>query len=286
MTGQRHYGLITATILVLAFLYLPIISVMLNAFNSDTTLTSWGGATTKWFHQAWNDPQVRSGFKESIRIATISTVLSLVIAICAGLYWRKAALRGRRALDATTYMRIALPEVMTALALFTFFRRLNITLGEMTIVVGHVVFNSAYATIVIQARLATMNQVLEDAAADLGARPRRVFTRVTLPLLAPAIIVAGLLVFTFSFDDVVTSAFLAGSGAETLPMLILGLVRYHVTPEVNAIGFGVMMITLGTFALALAVIGARSITWRRRASAPVEEDSAEPMLARAGAPQT
>jgi ABC-type spermidine/putrescine transport system permease subunit II len=125
-----------------------------------------------------------------------------------------------------------------------------------TVVVGHVVFNSAYATIVIQARMATLSPTLEEAAADLGATPWRTFWRVTLPLLRPAIVVAGLLAFTFSFDNVITSAFLGGDQA-TLPVLVFGLMRFHVTPAVNAIAAGVMLITLVTFVLAIAVIGLR-----------------------------
>jgi ABC-type spermidine/putrescine transport system permease subunit II len=156
-------------------------------------------------------------------------------------------------------MRIVLPEVVAAVGLFLLFRRLNVPLGMWTIAAGHVVFNSAYATIIIQARVATLNTTLEEAAADLGAVPWRAFRRVTVPLLRPAIIVAGLLIFTFSFDDVVTSAFLSGD-AVTLPVLIFGLMRFHVTPEVNAIGSGVMLITLVTFALATALVGLRAGT--------------------------
>jgi ABC-type spermidine/putrescine transport system permease subunit II len=119
-----------------------------------------------------------------------------------------------------------------------------------------VVFNSAYATIVIQARVATLSTELEEAAADLGAIPWRAFRRVTLPLLRPAVIVAALLIFTFSMDDVVTSAFLSGNSV-TLPVLIFGLMRFHVTPEVNAIAAGVTVLTLATFSLATALLGLR-----------------------------
>jgi ABC-type spermidine/putrescine transport system permease subunit II len=112
------------------------------------------------------------------------------------------------------------------------------------------VINSAYATIIVQARMATLSDRLEEAAVDLGASPRRAFRRVTLPLLTPALLVASMLVFTFSFDNVVTSQFLAGSDTETLPVLLLGLIRVSVTPAVNAIGVGVMLMTLVTFGLA------------------------------------
>ena len=138
------------------------------------------------------------------------------------------------------------------------FRRLDLPLGTGAIVLGHLVYNSALATLIIQARFATIGPTLEEAAADLGAPPRRVFRRVTLPQILPALLVSGLLVFTFSLDDVITSLFLGGGNAETLPVLILGLVRFEITPEVNAIGALVMLMTLATFLVMLALVGLRS----------------------------
>jgi ABC-type spermidine/putrescine transport system permease subunit II len=254
---QRAPALAAFTVLVFAFLYVPIGVVFLNAFNDDELLTRWGGFTSRWVRGAFENERVRDDFKTSLVIALFSTVLSLGLAVTAALWWRAASARLRAVLDAATYMRIILPEVVAALSLFVFFRRLDVELGAATIIAGHVVFNSAYATVIVQARLATLTSTLEEAAADLGARPSRVFFRVTLPLLMPAILVAALLTFTFSFDDVITSSFLAGSGAETLPMFLFGLVRFHVTPEVNAIGAGVMLITTVSFALAVLVVGAR-----------------------------
>jgi ABC-type spermidine/putrescine transport system permease subunit II len=152
--------------------------------------------------------------------------------------------------DGLTYSRIVLPEVVFALGLFVLFDRLDVEQGIVAIVIGHVVFNSAYATIIIQARVATMSASLEEAAADLGANRWRVFRRVTLPLLMPAVIVSGLLTLTFSLDNVITSQFLGGTDAQTLPVLVLGMIRQRVTPEVNAIGSGLMLMTLITFLVA------------------------------------
>jgi ABC-type spermidine/putrescine transport system permease subunit II len=268
---HRPSGLALATVVVLAFLYLPIAVVVANAFNADRTLTHWGGLTFEWFSAAFGDHATWSALWESVRIAAVSTVLSLVIAVPAGLWARKASLRGRSLLDATTYIRIILPEIVAAVGLFLLFRRFDLALGMWTVVIGHVVFNSAYATIVIQARMATLSTTLEEAAADLGATPWRAFRRVTLPLLRPAIVVAALLSFTFSFDNVITSAFLGGDQA-TLPVLVFGLMRFHVTPAVNAIAAGVMLITLVTFVLAAAVVGLRSsASLLTGARAPEEE---------------
>ncbi len=267
---RRVSGLVCVTLVVFAFLYAPIVVVILNAFNANRTLTSFGGVTGRWFREAFTDPAVWSALWTSARVALVSTAVSLLIAIPAGLWTRRAGPRARTLLEASTYMRIVLPEVVAAVGLFLLFRRLNVPLGMWTIAAGHVVFNSAYATIIIQARVATLTATLEEAADDLGATPWRAFRRVTLPLLRPAIIVAALLIFTFSFDDVVTSAFLGGDDV-TLPVLIFGLMRFHVTPEVNAIGAGVMVITLLTFTIATALVGFRAGTAMLAGARPASE---------------
>jgi ABC-type spermidine/putrescine transport system permease subunit II len=253
------------TAFVFVFLYLPIGVVMVNSVNADESLIGWGGFTLDWYDQALSDERVRDGFVTSVQVALLSSAISLVIAVAAGLWARRASVRARRMLDATTYMRIVLPEVVLALALFLVLTRYEIGLGIPTIVAGHVVFNSAYATLIIQARLATMGTTLEEAAADLGATPWRRFRRVTLPMLMPAVLVAALLTLSFSFDDVVTSLFLGGANAETLPVYLLGLIRVRVTPEVNAIATGVMTITLVTFALAALVVSVRGAAGVREA---------------------
>jgi ABC-type spermidine/putrescine transport system permease subunit II len=238
------------TLIVMICLYAPIVLVVVYSVNKDQALLHWKGFTWKWYSQAFHDPDVRHDFWVSVQVAVLSSAISLVIGITAGLWFRKASKRARRWFDALTYSRIVLPEVVFALGLFILFQKLGIAFGVGAIVLGHVVFNSAYATIIIQARLSTLNESLEEAAADLGANRWRTFRRVTLPLLMPALIVAGLLTLTFSFDDVIISQFLGGTNAQTLPVLVLGKMRLHVTPEVNAIGAGLMVITLVTFTTA------------------------------------
>ena len=238
------------TALVMVCLYAPIVAVLVYSLDKDPLLISWKGFTTHWYVQAFNDPQVRQDVLTSVEVAALSTVISVAIAICAGLWARRASPRARRIFDALTYARIVLPEVVFALGLLVLFNKLHIAFGIGAIVLGHVVFNSAYATVIIQARFATLGESLEEAAADLGANRWRVFRRVTLPLLMPAILVASLLAVSFSFDDVIVSQFLGGSNAEPISVLILGMIRLHVTPEVNAIGAALMLITLTTFATA------------------------------------
>ncbi len=246
---MRHRRLTVSgviTTLVMIFLYAPIVTVIVFSVDRDPLLLHWAGFTTHWYDVAVHDPEVAADFVAAV----LSTVLSLAIAITAGLWFRRASARARRMFDLLTYSRIVLPEVLVALGLFTLMNKLGIPLGLWAVIVGHVVFNSAYATVVIQARFATLGMSLEHAAADLGASPWRVFRRVTLPLLRPAVLVAGLLAISFSFDDVVSSLFLGGTSVQTIPVLLLGLIRLHVTPEVNAIGAGQMIITTVTFAIA------------------------------------
>jgi ABC-type spermidine/putrescine transport system permease subunit II len=238
------------TTVVMICLYAPIVIVVLYSLNKDPLLIHWRGFTTHWYSQAFHDPQVRRDLLTSLEVAALSTAISLVIAICAGLWARSASPRARRIFDAFTYSRIVLPEVVFALGLLVLLGKLGISYGVGAIVLGHVVFNSAYATVIIQARLAGLGSSLEEAAADLGANRWRVFRRVTLPLLMPAVIVAGLLTISFSFDDVIVSQFLGGSNAEPVSVLILGMIHLHVTPEVNAIGSALMLITLVSFATA------------------------------------
>jgi ABC-type spermidine/putrescine transport system permease subunit II len=238
------------TTLVMICLYAPIVTVIAFSVDKDPLLLHWTGFTLHWYDVAVHDPEVHADFVTSMEVAGASTVISLAIAISAGLWSRRASARARRMFDLLTYSRILLPEVVVALGLFVLFQKLGLPLGVWAIVFGHVVFNSAYATVIIQARFATLGTSAEQAAADLGASPWRVFRRVTMPLLRPAVLVAALLAISFSFDDVVSSLFLGGTSAETIPVLLLGMIRLHVTPEVNAIGAGQMLITTVTFAVA------------------------------------
>lgn len=259
MNRPKHPVSGAVTGFVLAFLFLPIVMVFINAFNADQNLARWGGFTTKWFSEVLSDPRIREDFEASLTIALAVTALSLTIAVTAALWIRQASPRRRALFDVTNLMRLVLPEVVIAVGLFVLFLRIGLPLGRGAVIIGHTVFLSAYATVVLQARIATMGSTLEAAAYDLGAGPFRTFLRVTVPQLAPAIAVAGLLVFSFSLDDVITSQFLSGGQVETLPVLLLGLIRHKVTPEVNAVGSILVLLTLITFFAAIAMAGLRNV---------------------------
>jgi ABC-type spermidine/putrescine transport system permease subunit II len=253
MSIRRHPVSAALAAIVLAFLWLPLIAVIVNSFNRDELMAGWGGGTSHWYHLAVTDHDVRAGLRSTLIVATCSMLVSLAVAISGALWWRRAPRRARAIYDGLVYARIIVPEVVFATALFFLFLHFKLHLGLTAIIIGHSVWNSAYATLIVQARLVGLDPSIEEAAADLGATPWRVFRRVTLVSLLPAIVAAGLLAFTFSFDDVVTSYFLQGSSQSTLPIVLFGMIRFRLTPEVNAIGVLVMLMTVSLMSLAVTI---------------------------------
>lgn len=253
----RHHKVSAAlSVFVIAFLWLPLVAVIIGSFDSNSLLTTFTSATGHWYRQAINDPNVRSGFETTLILGVASALLSLVVALSGALWWRRAPRRARAVYDALVYARIVVPEVVFATALFFLFLKIHFALGLPAMVVGHAVLNSAYSTLIIQARVVGLDPALEEAAADLGATPWRAFRRVTLITLMPAIIAAGLLAFTFSLDDVVTSFFLQGSSQSPLPIVLLGVIRFRITPEINAVGVLFMILTVALMSLAVAAFTA------------------------------
>jgi len=252
MNFRRHSFAAIAGVAVLLFLWIPLFAVVINSFNRNVIMTRWSGFTTHWYSQAFHNQPVRAGVVTTIIIGAISTAASLVLSVTAGLWWRQASARARRVFDALVYARIILPEVVFATALFFFFNRIHLGLGIWAIIIGHTVWNSAYATLIIQARIVGLDPALEEAAADLGATPWRAFRRVTAVLLLPGVVTAGLLALTFSFDDVVTSFFMGGAATAPLPIVLFGLIRFEITPEINAVGVLFMLLTVAMMSLAVS----------------------------------
>lgn len=248
---------------VLVLLNLPILAVAVNSLNAGDTVTVWTGLSLRWFGEIIHDDRIRAAFWHSVVIGLLATAVSVAIGVMTTLAARLLPKRAQTAFTLSTYARLILPEVVTAVGLYLLFDYLGIGFGIATVVVGHALFCSAYATVVIQARYAGISDRYAEAAADLGARPMRTFRRVTVPLLAPALFVAALLSFAFSFDDVLSTTFLGGPGTETLPILMMGMIRQHVTPEVNAIAAMVMVATLVVVALLVAATNIRSVAGTR-----------------------
>ncbi len=232
------------TVAVLAFLYLPIGMVIVNAFNADESLVGWGGATLEWITGAFADERVREDFLTSCLIALLSTVVAVALSLAAVMAVSRLPKRAGAVLQTLTYARLMIPEVVIAAGILVVIQRLGLSTGTWSVVAGHIVFCSAYATLVLQSRFATLTGTYDEAAADLGAPPRRVFLKVLWPMMMPAVVIAALLSFTFSFDDVVSTVFLAGPETETLPVLILSLSRHGTSPEINAIAVAFMFVSL------------------------------------------
>ena len=251
-----------ALLLGMAFLYVPILSMIFFSFNNSRLVTVWDQAnspTLKWYRLLLQNEQILGAAWLSIKIAVMTASGAVVLGTLSGLVLaRFGPFRGRALLSGMTTAPLVMPEVITGLSMLLLFVALEQLTGwpqgrgVSTITIAHITFAMAYVTVVVQSRLAGFDDSLEEAALDLGARPAKVFWRITLPLILPAIVSGWLLAFTLSWDDVVISQFVAGPGSTTLPMVIFSKVRLGVSPDVNAlatimvliVGAGVVLSTL------------------------------------------
>ena len=244
----RQRGLALYAFCALAFLYLPLLILIAFSFNANR-FTVWQGFSLRWYQAALHDPQLASGLANSLIIAAVASVLSTVIGTLAAYgMWRRAA----PVLSGMLYLSLVTPEIVTGVSLLVLFqgvfRFMHFHLGLWSVIIAHVAFSIAYVTLVIAARLRGYDRTLEEAALDLGASEWHAFSRVTLPVLAPAIAAAGMLALVVSFDDYVITSLVAGVDSETLPMVIYAMARRGVSPVVNAVsalivvGFGVIIL--------------------------------------------
>ncbi len=228
-----------------AFLYVPILAMIGYSFNNSRLVTVWDSAnspTLKWYSALWRNQQVLDAAWLSFRIALLNATGAAILGTLAGLVLaRFGRFRGRTLLTALTTAPLVMPEVITGLSLLLLFVAMEQTIGwpagrgVTTLTIAHITFSLSYVAVIVQSRLAGFDLSLEEAAMDLGARPVTVFLRITLPLIAPAIVSGWLLAFTLSWDDLVISQFVAGPGSSTLPMVIFSKVRLGVTPDINAL---------------------------------------------------
>ena len=263
-----------ALVLGLIFLYVPILSMIVYSFNNSRLVTVWDAAhspTLKWYGVLFSDGEVLDAAWLSLRVAVCAATASTILGTLAGTALaRFGAFRGRSLLIGMTTAPIVMPEVISGLSLLLLFVALEQAIGwprgmgALTITLAHISFCMAYVTVVIQSRLAGFDESLEEAAQDLGARPVKVFWRITLPLILPAVLAGWLLAFTLSWDDLVISQFVAGPGSSTLPMVIFSKVRLGVSPDVNALA------TLMVSVVASGVVAAT--VWMRHRQRRRERD--------------
>lgn len=230
-----------SSIAVYAFLYVPLLIVVLYSFNDSKLNAEWVGFTFNWYTTLFNDGPMLIAARNSLMIGAVTSLFATIFGTMAGwvLHRYKAPV-----LQLLTVTPIAIPEILTGVSLLIFFNLLNFTLGYLSITLSHIAFCIGFVAIVVRSRMEGMDEALVEAARDLGASPWQAFRLITLPLIMPGVIAGALMAFTLSIDDFVITFFTAGVDSETLPLRIYSMVKIAVTPEVNAISSLLMLLTL------------------------------------------
>ncbi len=245
----------------LAFLYLPIVILVIYSFNDSKLVTVWGGWSLRWYRALLEDSAMLDAAWVSLRIALLSATAATILGTLAALALVRAGyFRGRLPFSAMIYAPLVLPEVIIGLSLLLLFVALNVDRGFWTTTLAHTTLTMCFVTVIVQSRLLSFDWSLEEAAMDLGCPPLRAFLAVTLPLILPAIVSGWMLAFTLSLDDFVIASFTTGPGATTLPIRIYSEVRLGVKPEINAI------CTIMIAVVALVVVIASLLAKRNAAS--------------------
>lgn len=239
----------TALLAGYAFLYIPVALLVATSFNPSRLTTVLGGVSLRWYVSLWHNGPLIAAAALSLRIAAVSATGATILGTAAGYALaRFGGFRGRGVFASLLGARLVLPDVLVGLSLLLLFVQMEQTFGwpegrsAMTITLAHVSVSLSYVAVVIEARLRDSGTDLEEAAQDLGASPASAFLRVTLPLLAPALLAAWLLAFTLSLDDLVVATFTSGPGASTLPMVVFSALKLGVTPELNALATVILVV--------------------------------------------
>ena len=239
-----------AAIAAYAFLYVPLVIVVVYSFNDSRLNAEWVGFTLDWYRRLLADDAMLGAAANSLLIAVTASAVSTVLGTMAGFAMYRYRLR---LLPLLVLTPIAIPEILMGVSLLIFFVLLNFTLGLVSVALAHVAFCIGFVAIVVRARLAGMDESLTEAARDCGATSWQAFRRVTLPLIMPGVIAGALMAFTLSIDDFVITFFTAGAGTVTLPLQIYSMIKIAVTPEVNAVSTLLMLLTLVLIVVATKV---------------------------------
>ncbi|MFN7051167.1 MAG: ABC transporter permease subunit [Gemmobacter sp.] len=255
---RRPIFLITVLCFGFAFLYIPILSMMVYSFNGSRLATVWGGFSTKWYVSLLSNKQVIAAAILSLKIAVISATMATILGTMAGLALaRFTRFRGRTLFSGMVTAPLVMPEVITGISMLMLFILMAQWIGWpgargfTTVTLAHITFSMVFVTTIVQSRLLQADRAIEEAAMDLGARPWQVLVDVTLPVISPAILSGWLLAFTISLDDVVITTFTTGPGNTTLPLLIWSKVKLGVTPDINALA----TITVLVVGIGVAIAG-------------------------------
>lgn len=239
-----------------AFLYLPILVLILYSFNQSAISSVWGGFSLRWYTALFNNDQIIESALLSLKIAATSATFATILGTMAGIaLTQMGRYRGRFIFTGLIAAPLVMPEVITGLSLLLMFVSLQeligwpMSRGAGTITIAHITFSMAYVAVIVQSRLSSMDQSLQEAAMDLGGRPMQVAFDITLPLIAPSMLSGWLLAFTLSLDDLVIASFTSGAGASTLPMVIFSKIKLGVTPDVNALA----TLIIGTVSIGIII---------------------------------
>jgi len=241
------------TLVMFAFMYLPVLVLAFFSFNASPFASNWQGFSLRWYISMFNDGRILSALQDSLSVALISVVVSAVLGTFMAVGLARYTFPGKSLYQGISYLPLIIPDIAIAVATLVFLASLAIPLSLWTVISAHMVFCLAYIAVIVSTRLAGLNPFLQEAALDLGATPRQAFLKVLLPELMPAIISGCLLSFVLSMDDLLISSFTAGGGVNTLPMEIFSRVRTGVKPDVNALS-AVLILGSGLLAFASEVI--------------------------------
>ena len=223
------------TFLAYLYIYVPILILVVFSFNTMKLNIRWQGFTLEWYKILFHDQQVMLATRNTLIVAAVSTLVATVIGTLAALAMQRYRFPGYDASETLMYIPIVIPEVVMGISLLVFFVMVNVRLGLGTITLSHIAFNIPFVALVVRARLHGYDNAIDEAAMDLGANEMTTFWRVTLPTIMPGVLSGALLAFTLSLDDYVITYFTAGPGSTTLPLRVFSMVRFMVTPEVNAL---------------------------------------------------
>ncbi len=263
---MKRFTWLNATSLTLgfAFLYLPMVILVIYSFNASKLVTVWAGFSTIWYGELFRNEAFLDAAWVTLQVAFLSSSLATALGTMAAyVLVRAGRFAGRTVFTGVIYAPLVMPEVITGLSLLLLFIGIGLDRGILTIVLAHTTFSMCYVSVVVSSRLATFDQALEEAALDLGCTPFEAFRLVTLPIIAPAVISGWLLAFTLSLDDLVIASFTSGPSATTLPIKIFSAVRLGVSPEINALS-SLLIGIVTTGVITASLISKRALVRRQR----------------------
>ena len=257
MSARRNRGLGLYTVLFYLYLYLPILILVVFSFNTQRLNLTWQGFTWHWFQVLFSDAQVANATRNTLTVAVLSTITSTAIGTMAALALHRYEFRLHGFSETSLYIPIVIPEIVMGIGLLSLYALFQVSLGLTTITLSHIAFSIPFVALVVRARLHGFDRSVEEAAMDLGANELITFWRVTLPLILPGVLSGAMLAFTLSLDDFIITFFTAGPGSTTLPLLVYGMVKTHITPEINALST-IWVLTVFVLLFASQVLQRRS----------------------------